>query len=240
MIKKILLISLILVPLVVGAEGIADKQIPKAEYLFHLYYDNGQLNADRDFQFKYDIISEEFIQGPLTTQFPYRGEIINVLGEIADHFIFDPKQGDVNFMKGKISVKAPYVADGQKVIFYDSQNQPILTIPVSDSSFCDDDGVCNADRGEDSLSCPKDCKQSLPVPPTATPTPSTGGSNGLWSGILYTLGGLILAGLAWWFFKRRKNTTSLPPPERPASSGRAGTPPNNVDTPPPPNPQNPI
>lgn len=222
MIKKILLISLMLVPLLAGAEGTADKQIPKAEYLFHLYYDNGQLSADRDFQFKYDIVSEEFIQSSLTTQFPYRGEIINMLGEVADHFIFDPKQGDVNFMKGKISIKAPYVADGQKVIFYDSQNQPILTIPVSESSFCNDDGICNADRGEDSLSCPKDCKQSLPVPPTATPVPSAGGSSGLLSGILYTLGGLILIGLAWWFFKRRKNTTSLP------------------TFPPPPNPQNPI
>lgn len=229
MIKKILLISLILVPLLAGAEGTADKQIPKAEYLFHLYYDNGQLSADRDFQFKYDIISEEFIQGSLTTQFPYRGEIINMLGEVADHFIFDPKQGDVNFMKGKISVKAPYVADGQKVIFYDSQNQPILTIPVSDSSFCDDDGICNSDRGEDSLSCPKDCKQSLPVPPTATPISSDDESSGLLSGILYTLGGLILAGLGWWFFKRRKNQDTFIPP------------PPSLPTPPtPPSPQNPI
>ncbi len=214
-------------------------------YVFHLYYDNGQLNADRDFQFKYDVIPGDFVASPINTQFPYKGEIINLVGEVTGRFEFDPKQGDVNLIKGKITVKAPYVADGQKVIFYDSQNQPVLTISVSDSSFCDDNGVCDADRGEDSLSCPKDCKQSLPVPSSsATPVPPAGESSGLWSGILYTLGGLVLAGLAWWFFKRRKNTTSLPtfppPPSNttlPMSEGRS---PGNVDIPGPPNPQNPV
>ncbi len=215
MIKKILIILLLLVPLLVSAEGVADKQIPKAEYLFHLYYNNGQILADRDFQFKYDIISEEFVQGPQTSQFPYRGEIINFAGEVANHFIFDPKHGDVNFTQGKISVKAPYVADGQKVIFYDSQNQSILTIPVSESSFCNDDGICNDDRGEDSLSCPKDCKQSLPTPPATTPVQTPGGSSGLLSGILYTLAGLILAGLVWWLFKRRQGSSNITLPPTP-------------------------
>jgi len=211
MIKKFLILSLLLIPLLVSAEGMADKQIPKAEYLFHLYYDNGQLLADRDFQFKYDIIAEEFIQGPSTTQFPYRGEIINFAGEVANHFVFDPKHGDVKFTKGKISVKAPYVADGQKVIFYDNQNQPVLTIPVSDSSFCNDDGICNDDRGEDSLSCPKDCKQTLPAPPVTTPTTTPSSSSGLWSGILYTILGILLVGLVWWLFKRRHDQNTLPP-----------------------------
>ncbi|MFH1230126.1 MAG: hypothetical protein V1709_01375, partial [Planctomycetota bacterium] len=155
------------------------------------------------------------------------GEIVNIVGEIAGRFEFDPKQGDVNFTKGKISVNAPYVADGQKAVFYDNQNQPVLTIPVSDSSFCNDDGICNADRGEDSLNCPKDCKQSLATP-LPTSTSSTGGSNGLWSGVLYTLGGLILAGLGWWLFKRHHNSNNM-------------TLPPTLPTPPaPPNPNNPV
>jgi len=196
-------------------------------YVFHLYYDMGKLVADRDFKFVYDVIPGDFVASPITTQFPYRGEVVNMVGEVAETFQFDPL--NLGALKGGITVNAPYVADGQKVIFYDSQNQPVLTIPVSDSSFCNDDGICNADRGEDSLSCPKDCKQSLPTPlPTETPTSSTGGSNGLWSGILYTLGGLILAGLGWWLFKRRHNSNNM-------------TLPPSLPTPPtPPNPNNPV
>ena len=41
--------------------------LPSAEefpfvYLFHLYYDNGRLLADKDFEFKYDLIADQFVQ----------------------------------------------------------------------------------------------------------------------------------------------------------------------------------
>jgi len=179
-------------------------------YVFHLYYGNGQLNTDRDFQFKYDVIPDVFVQAPVG-QFPYRGEVINFVDEISGDFKFDPKAG-------KNSVQAPYVADAQKVIFYDNQEQPVLTIPVSETSFCNDDGICNVDRGEDYLNCSKDCKNSLatPLPETAPPTP-TNESSGLLSGILYTLAGIILLGLLWWMFKRRRGPSSLLPPAPPLS-----------------------
>lgn len=191
-------------------------------YVFHLYYDNGQLSADRDFKFKYDVIPGDFIADSVTTQFPYRGEVVNFVGETAGRFDFDPKQGDPKFIKGKISVNAPYFADAQKVIFYDNQNQPVLTIFVSDSSFCNDDGICNADRGEDSLNCSKDCKNILSAP-VATPidTAPTSGSSGVWSSILYILGGLILAGLVWWWFFKRRSANTLPtimPPSNPTNN----------------------
>ena len=119
--------------------------------------------------------------------------------------------------------------------FYDNQNQPVLTIPVSDSSFCNDDGICNADRGEDSLSCSKDCKQGLVTPlPTVTPVSSAGGLSGLLSGILYTLAGLVLAGLVWWFFKRRRNSSNMTFPPSFSSGGQAlptpPAPPNQGNT----------
>jgi len=184
---------------------------PAFHYVFHLYYDNGQLNADRDFQFKYDVVPDVFLQDSLG-QFPYRGEIINFLGQTSADFKFDPKAG-------KNSVKAPYVADGQKAIFYDTQNQPILTIPVSESSFCNDDGICDADRGEDFLSCSNDCRQSsLPTPVPVNNDTSSTRSSGLWSGILYTLGGIILLGLFWWLFKRSKGSSSLPTPPPPPNT----------------------
>ncbi len=176
---------------------------------FHLYYDNGTLVADRDFQFVYDVIPGEYTPDAITTQFPYRGELINFAGEVAKRFSFDPKQGNADFVKGKVTVKAPYVADGERAIFYNSENQPILTIPVADSSYCNDDGICNSDRGEDSLSCPKDCTSSLTAPSTApvAVAPSSG-SSALVSGILYTVAGLVLLGGLWWVFKRRRTQGS--------------------------------
>ncbi len=173
-------------------------------YVFHLYYDKAQLYADRDFQFKYDIVAGSYVQ-PAVGQFPYRGVIINIAGEPATSFKFDVQSG-------KISVRAPFVADGQKAVFYDSQNQLVLAVPVSDSSFCNDDGICNTDRGEDSLTCPKDCKGGLPAPAaTTTPTASGGGSAGVVSGVIYAVVGLGLAGGLWWFFKKRSSSSQLPP-----------------------------
>ncbi len=218
--KKIIFTIILAVIAGIGFWTHADVAIPSTNtfyYVFHLYYDTGKLVADRDFKFVYDIIPGDYMADALNTQFPYRGEVINMVGAVADNFTFDPKQGNPKFTVGKISVKAPYVADGQRVVFYDNQNQPVLTISVSDSSFCNDDGICNADRGEDSLSCPKDCKQSLPAPPTITPTASPASSSGLWAGILYTILGILLIGLVWWLFKRRRNQGTLPllPPPLP-------------------------
>jgi len=224
--KRIILI--IVLAIIMGAGFYVHADTPSNSgfyYIFHLYYDTGKLVADRDFKFSYDVIPGDFVASPITTQFPYRGEVVNMVGEVVKTFQFDPREGGA--LKGKISVNAPYVADGQKVIFYDNQNQPILTISVSESSFCNDDGICNADRGEDSLSCPNDCKQSLATP-LPTPASPTGESNGLWSGILYTLGGLILAGLGWWLFKRRRNSNNMTLPPTLPSGGQA------LPTPPPP------
>lgn len=224
--KKIFLVACLFS--LVSWSARAEMPVPsKAEfsYLFHLYYDHGQLFADRDFEFKYDVIGAPY-ESASAGQFPYRGELINFAGEVADHFVFDPRGGDVHFVKGKLSIKAPYVADGQRAVFYDFQNRVLLTVPVSESSFCNDDGICNDDRGEDSLSCPKDCKQAVPVPPVKEPTTGGGGgSNGIVLSLLYLFAGIGLLGGGWWFLRRRKsaqqslNMPQMPtpplPPDRP-------------------------
>ena len=150
---KIFTISLI-VFLIFPLASFAISQSDEDEYiyLFHLYNDNGQIFVDRDAQFKYDIVAEIFVPEILNTQFPYRGEIVNFKGEISKTFQFDPKQGNPNFVKGKILVKAPYLPDGQKVNFYNAQGNQLLSVFVSDSSFCNDDGVCNATVGEELVS----------------------------------------------------------------------------------------
>jgi|SRR3989344_4074557 len=195
------------------------EEILPASYVFHLYFDNGQLSADRDFQLKYDVSTDPYTQPVLVTSFPYRGEVINFVGETAAQFTFDPRNGDANFNRGKVSVKAPYVSDAQRVVFYNPQNQAVLTIPVDASSFCNDDGICNADMGEDYGSCPRDCKSaSLPAIST-TPAPQSGaGTSALTLGILYLLVGLVLLAGLWWLFKRRGAGSGpiLPPPTPPS------------------------
>ncbi|MBP9822254.1 MAG: LPXTG cell wall anchor domain-containing protein [Candidatus Pacebacteria bacterium] len=225
--KKILII----IAVIFGIVSVAQANTSSGEtfhYVFHLYYDAGKLNTDRDFKFKYDVIPGDFSPDSLGTQFPYHAEVVNLLNETVSRFDFDPRQGDVSLNKGKISVSAPYFADGQKVIFYDNQNQSILTVPVSESSFCNDDGICNVDKGEDYSNCSKDCKNSLPVPsqPPLDNTTSAGAGGSIWSSVLYLFGGLILAGLAWWFYKRRQRTNSaslpdisLPTPTTPTNTG---------------------
>lgn len=223
--KKLILIILfsVLAPLVVFGEGVADKQVSSSVYLLHLYFDNGQLFADRDVQFKYDILSETFVPEILATQFPYKGEVVNLKGEVAATFQFDPRQGNPKFLKGKISVKAPYVPDGQKVNFYNTQGNQLLSIFVSESSFCNDDGVCNSAVGEDTKTCPSDCKTATPVPTIPAVLPGSGGASGVLQGLIYLIIGLGLAGGFWWWKKRKSSQTmefpsNLPSPPSPQNS----------------------
>ena len=202
-------ISLVMIPLLVLAEGEGEKNVPVSVYLFHLYYDNGQLFADRDVQFKYDVLPEMFVSEILNTQFPYKGEVINLKGEVAETFQFDPRKGNPKFLKGAISVKAPYVPDGQKVNFYNNQGDALLTIFVSESSFCNDDGVCNSDVGEDAKTCPNDCKTVTPVPTISTEPSVSGGTGGLVWGLIYIIAGVGLAGGLWYFFKKRKGSPTI-------------------------------
>src|SRR3989344_6635606 len=207
---------------------VIDPDSNQFSYLFHLYYENGRLLADRDFEFKYDIIGAGYEPPSATTEFPYRGEIINFAGEVARNFIFDPRSGDVHFTKGKVSVKAPYVADGQKAVFYNFQNEALLTVSVSESSYCNDDGICNSDRGEDSLSCPKDCRQTLPAPPITGPGGSgeeaAAKSGIIWGAIILAIGIILGAGL--WLWRRRK-VSALPTPPPPVGGSANSSTPNN-------------
>ena len=189
------------------AEG--DRNPLDSSYLFYLYYDNGQLFADRNFEFKYDVIPEIFVPETLNTQFPYKGEIVNLKGEVVQKFQFDPRKGNPKFLKGTLSVKAPYVSDGQKAVFYNNQGDALLTIFVSESSFCNDDGVCNPDVGEDTKTCSNDCKLATPVP-TITTEPSVGGGGGLLKSIIYLIIGIGVTAGGWYGWKWWKSKQKPP------------------------------
>ena len=86
-------------------------------YIFHLYYDNGQLAADRDLEFKYDVVPEAFVPETVNTQFPYKGEIINLNDRVAGTFVFDPRRGDPSFLKGKYRSKRHMRLTDKKLFF---------------------------------------------------------------------------------------------------------------------------
>lgn len=171
-------------------------------YLFYLYYDNGQLFPDRDFEFKYDLLAKPFQQEVLNTQTPYRGEVIDVLGRAKTTFEFDPQNGDPSLTTGKISVEAPKFADASEVRFYNDKGELLLTVDVSGSSFCDDNGVCEEEVGENAVNCPYDCKVITPSVPTSFP----------W--VWVSVGAGIIVVFAAWFIMRRRRvaTQAVPPP----------------------------
>lgn len=224
MIKKILLLFFLVTiwPGLVLAEGEAQKGLAPSVYLFHLYYDQGRLVPDRDFQFKYDILVEEFASEDVNqAKAIYRGEIVDVRGRVKTSFRFDPQRGDPKFVKGKISVKGPYFADAQEANFYDQAGQKLSTITVSESSFCNDNGVCDKDVGESEQNCPADCQTATPSPSpssSTTPLPSPAVFN--WLIILGALAVLIVVtAVVWLIIKRRKKKTDnmtlddIPPPQ---------------------------
>lgn len=191
--KFFLILTLFVLPLFAFSDEAGSKDFV---YLFHLYYDNGQLVTDRDVEFKYDVVPELFVPETVNTQFPFKVEIITLNNRVAGTFVFDPRRGDPSFLKGKLSVKAPYVPDGKKAVFYDAQDSQLLTVFVSESSFCNDDGVCNVDNGEDKNTCPSDCKGITPLPPISEGP--GGGQGGMLMNLVYVL--IILgAGLGGWY-----------------------------------------
>lgn len=180
-------------------------------YLFHLYSDQGKLVADRDAKFKYDIIAEPYVAPTLKTSNPYYGQILNVKNKILATFKFDQI-----IVKGRISVKGPYFADASMVNFYDNSNQLLLTIDVSESSFCNDDGVCNSNVGENTDNCSNDCKLR-PPPASITPTPVVGGGSNTTLRWIIIAAIIIIAVLVIWFIikKRRAINGGQRPPQIP-------------------------
>lgn len=172
-------------------------------YVFHLYYDGNNLFADRDVKFKYDIIAEPFEMPALRTDDPYRGDIVNFRNSILASFGFD-----ASLVKGRLLVKGPYFADAAKVNFYNDSDQLLLTLNVSESSFCNDNGVCESDSGEDFSNCSIDCK--LKPPPSVTPIPTGVVSNNLLIIIIpVVIAVAVLVG--WLIIKKRRSREQIPP-----------------------------
>ncbi len=208
--------SVLLANAAFSAKPAPGTDISSLSYLFHLYYDNGQLFADRDFQIKYEVVESKFIP-PALTSASYRGEVVNFKNKTVATFTFDPRQGNSTFNKGKISIKGPYVADALQVNFLDNSSKQILSIFVSDSSFCNDDDFCNQATGENDKTCPNDCSKSKTPAPIASTTVnqnSATASQGsdLITILIYVFVGLAAVAVTWvgWRWWKNKKSSSFP------------------------------
>lgn len=198
-----------------------DANFDNLSYAFYLYYDNGQIFADRDYEIKYEIIDEVYAPETTVEGSAYKAEIINFKSEVSKTFTFDPKKGNSSFRSGKIVVKGPYVTDGMRVQFYNNAGQPLISIFVNAGSICNDDDICNSAAGENEKSCTNDCKKSRP-----TPTPVVIEEAGFIEGldmmtiITYSAGAagiLVLGWFIWRWRKKKKEESFLPPPSPPTS-----------------------
>lgn len=159
-------------------------------YIFHLYYDNGDILSDRDFKVKYEILAEEFKAEGIASKEAFKGDVVSNTDKILTNFTFDPTKGNLSF-KGKFKTRAPYFADAKNVNFYNPNGQKLLTIDVSDSSFCNNDMVCDEDRGEAYTNCPNDCKDTTLVGPSGGDRPTS--VNSSWTRFIlpYTIIGFL-------------------------------------------------
>ena len=222
--KYVAILSICLVS-VFNYAGALTKPSPDSDpeslsYVFYLYYDNGQLFADRDFDIKYDILSEKFIEvSPMPGMF--RVEILNFKLETVKTINFDPKNGNSSFVRGKVQVKAPYVSSGMRAIFYSDQGQQLVNIFVNEVALCNSDGACNAIAGENEKTCPSDCKAQRPRPSIAPPAVLEEPDVMMW--VLYGVSGAVVIigswfGWKWWRKKREESfIPPAPPPETPSS-----------------------
>ncbi len=210
-----------------------DADPSKLSYVFYLYYDHGQLLPDRDYEVKFDVLSESFTPQTPSDTAAFTGQIVNIKHETVQTFKFDPTGGSSSFTAGKIMVRGPYVPDALVVQFADNKGNQSVSIFINGASICNDDGTCDAGAGETTKTCSNDCKKikATPIPAAPEPTGILGGFD-LNTILIYAVGGvgvLVVAWFGWRWWKKRKEESFLPP-----NSNTPAMPPPLSPPPPPP------
>jgi len=189
--------------------GLAAQDDGVYTYVFHLYFDNGKLAADRDFQIPFELIAEKY-EGSGKVNNTFYGEILSVSNKKLADFSLDLPYGS----KGKLSARAPYFDNAKTANFYNRENIRIFSLDLAPSGpVCNENNICNAETGETYLNCANDCRAPNP---SITPMPMPIGESDfsfwdIFAPYLFMGGPIILAILLIiWRFKKKKN---MPPPQ---------------------------
>lgn len=147
-------------------------------YDFHLEYKQGVLHAEK-VAYPYTPVPVQYIEAYKTLDADFYGVIWSIKNKEEARFGFmAPTTTDAAGNSG-FTVRAPQFADADHVSFYSKANKHLFDISVKDSSFCNDNSVCDENVGENGANCPNDCHTitSPPIelvvattpPPTAIP-----------------------------------------------------------------------
>ncbi len=165
--KKILLtlVILFLTPLsFLGA--MTASPIEEWHVVYHLKYRNGTLVPDTSSGMSYTPIMytpESFGQSDPNNSDFYATTLSGSGAEI-ERFgfnipsVYSPALGESVF-----DVTGKYFAYADRIVFFKKGGIELFRISLKESSFCNEDKVCNADVGEDYMNCSMDCPAPQPV-----------------------------------------------------------------------------
>lgn len=145
-------------------------------YVFHLEYSGGNITVAQGTKSVYGSIPVAFTSTVDPKSTPFYAEVVSVKGkQLARFGIPPPTSIDTSSGKSPLELHGPYFADADHVGFYTATGKHLFDISVRKSSFCNDDGKCNAPVGENYINCPLDCPAPANVvtPAVYTPEPTS-------------------------------------------------------------------
>ncbi len=148
---KYIISLLIALAVLLPAPMRADEALPSDAwaflYEFPLSYKNGVVLQAEPYRMTTGDV-------PLLPQGAWSLEIVSESGEQLRWYPFDP----VSIAgTGTFSIIIPVEYRGARAYVRDATGKVTVTIDIRETRLCNDNGVCNAEAGEESANCPTDC-----------------------------------------------------------------------------------
>ncbi|HUO75607.1 MAG TPA: hypothetical protein VMU12_01665 [Candidatus Paceibacterota bacterium] len=181
----ILVLSLFLMPLCAHADSLSYDEAWVFHYAISFSY-NGSTTTGSD----YSIIGGDAM---LPNPGAWTIEVDDAAGSALSRTQFEPSVGAQ-------TVEVPYQNRGFSARIVDDRGTTQSIIDLSGSRVCNDDGVCNADLGENTDNCPTDCGAVNANRQAAIANQSSG----LPGGLLLVLADILVIGLVLVVDRRRR------------------------------------
>lgn len=132
----------------------------KFTYRFLLNYDGRRLQIVPQNESRWRMLVKDF-QNPNPATHLFYGQVMSFRNEVLSKFHFQ-------LALGENEVEAPHFPNNRLIRFFSSQGALLLELDVQDSASCNENNMCQKDRGENPLNCPYDCNGSKPAPGATT------------------------------------------------------------------------